>query len=744
MIPRTIVRTVVGTALSGGALVACAQAEPTAVLVKVSAQVRVRHVLVSIDNSDGTLAHCQDFDVLDPRVPSTSKASGAEGPFALPVTLALVPAGTHEEASFRVRVDGYLAGGDGTTCASSTRRVPDVRAEAVSRYVEGAVVELPMPLTLSCLFAECDAGTTCRFGRCVDPRISPDGLERVAAGRADGTPCVSIDTCERVALGAPSGPDCAYDLSAVPNAASLVPYVVYALPGSTDRYVEFLDASEFDVAGEGASRNLRLPPGLCNFVRTGVVTDVGLGAPCPAIRNRAICAESYSAASAGVLGETSRPVSDAGAGDATVGDATLGDATIGETGAETSVDAGADASVGDGGRDGEGGSSTDDASVDATSDAPSSEGGAGDGGDGGTTDGGSSPCGPTCCGVCTSGPSFVCLEEVGNLDRTLADARNGMALSGDGAHLVFLSNHPSGLPAVFTLHTGENSLTELGSAGGARPMALTTTTQFAAVGTVLSLNPTSDMTIQIEPLPGVPRPQVQFFEAPGKGHASLLASDGQYVFALYRDPNSSVQPPWVVQRIEPSNANAMTTITKSLDGLRSSTIGSPLEMTAVRNAALVAFRDVGGAETLVYFDFGSNLAPAIASLAAGLELTGLAPFPNFGGEPDFAFVRTDAVSFEVARWVPGADMEPGAPSSYASPARGLAFVDHAGGGPRYAFLGFSSTPSLFRSTAILVDSFASPEPSASNLRASSRCAYWIGDSAGLDPRIRTKRIPAPP
>ncbi|MFO0675824.1 MAG: hypothetical protein U0169_04780 [Polyangiaceae bacterium] len=748
---RIWVRRFLATLAASALGVACSSADPTAVLVKVSAQMPLRRIVIEVTNGDGARAHCQAFDVAAPD--STAAPDGTNGPFPLPVTLALVPSPGRKEATFRVQVDGYLAAGTGSECSATSRPVPDIRADAVSSYVDGAIVELPMPLTLSCFRAECDPSLTCRFGRCVDPSRAPGLLDRVAFGEADGTPCATLDACATVALAPSTSPDCDYDIPTSADVPSLVPYVVYTLPGTVERHVEFLDVSEFEVAATDGRRTLTLSPGLCNYVRANVIAEVGMSAPCPSIRNRSICAPSYVSASRAVLEGSPTGTGDGGTRDSGL-DGAFSDAGAGAAEDATAHDGSSDAFAsdaptgdgpvsdggsGEGGPDDGGASDSGDGDGDVPSDGGSDAGDdAGTSGDGGDGSAPNAPCDTSCCGQCELRPLPTCVNELGSA--AIPTALSALALSDDGQNLVFLRHETTGVDTVVHLDTTTHGVTALGELSGDPLAAVAVTNHYAVVARTPTTNPMYDMILAIYALPGATAPMNPNYAVPIRGHFPMMASDGVSVFLLYRNTEAGPAMPFVVQRIDPlAPAGGVGTV--ALDGAVSSTLGQPLAMAASEESALVAFGVPGGAQALVHFDFRSGGTTRMTTLSGSGIVSGITRRPSTSGA-EFAFHRSDAANTSIASWQPASGLPASSATLFPLESKGIAYVDYPGGGARYATLGGTTRPTVLDVLTNAFTPVANAETAASNIVANATCAYWIGDATQPSGKVRTARIPA--
>ncbi|MFO0675377.1 MAG: hypothetical protein U0169_02510 [Polyangiaceae bacterium] len=285
---RRRVRTRASVATTGLVLAfaapACSTAEPTGILVGLSSQLPLRTLVVRVENDRGDLAHCQAYDV----------GSGDPGAIPLPATLGVEPADDDAAShGVRVRVTAYTGIPARDPCARERDSDALVRAEAVTAYSHGQVLDLPMPITLSCVGVPCEGETTCRFGKCQPVIVGADGLARVDRDGAGSVACQDLSSCSEAVVLAPDGA-CRFAFpgnSTVPSGPFL-PFVVHEVDPASGRREEFLDRLDYDLVADGKTTGIRLSDGLCNLVASGVIGKVAVAFPCGPLDGRTVCAGS--------------------------------------------------------------------------------------------------------------------------------------------------------------------------------------------------------------------------------------------------------------------------------------------------------------------------------------------------------------------------------------------------------------------------------------------------------------------
>ncbi|MFO0677974.1 MAG: hypothetical protein U0169_15670 [Polyangiaceae bacterium] len=397
-------------AFAAACLVAGCSAEPsTGFLVQFSSQLDVRHLAVRVSNEDRSFTRCLDVAL---------GGAGTGDGVRLPASLGVQPEDESVRTStVRVEALAFVGAAPDHPCDAFELTPSSIRTESVAAYVPGAVLELPVPFSLSCLGLPCDPGTTCRAGTCVDARVAVDRLpRRSATGTFDGT-CFDLASCTPAEeLVVDASDRCAFPRrNGLGLPASFTPYVRLTLPDGTEARA-FLERDEFEI-GDDARPAVYLTGHLCDFARQGLVRGVGFAEACGTFPAVPVCAPPWDPAFRAIDDAVLDVVpADGGADgsprDATV-DATLqdgearqdaSDATTGGD-ATTAPDTGADsASASDSGEGGADGATGDGGADDGGADAGDGQAG-GDAGDAGGSTGGFTrvvaACG-LCCGQCVS------------------------------------------------------------------------------------------------------------------------------------------------------------------------------------------------------------------------------------------------------------------------------------------------------------------------------------------------------
>jgi hypothetical protein len=170
----TLARTAFALAISivGGACEA-EDGDDTRVMVVIDAEPAVRQVVADVELvvTSGT------GPVSGWALRHESSLTPGDGPVPWPLEVGLEPRAGNIDVSYQVVATALGVGGE--TLA---------QVRAVSGYIAGADLRLPMVFDLACLQRDtlCNETSTCLAGACVDPQIAPEDLARAGQAAADG------------------------------------------------------------------------------------------------------------------------------------------------------------------------------------------------------------------------------------------------------------------------------------------------------------------------------------------------------------------------------------------------------------------------------------------------------------------------------------------------------------------------------------------------------------------------------
>jgi hypothetical protein len=226
----------------------------------------IDEVDVTVSDGSGKTTYQQVFRASD----------GTLAPGFFPATLAVVPRDDQSLSQpFTVQVSAKKGG------------ATVVERTAVTSFVQGRSLLLPMPLRMACAAQTCAAGQTCVGGACTSPAVSADTLsnyvESDVVPEAAGSQCFDEATCLSGSTALAIGADCTFTIPAtVPSGKANVSIEWAAAPGR----VIVLDG---DDAAEGWTRNGsaqgKLSPGVCAAWLEQNAPDK---APSPAPKDKAL------------------------------------------------------------------------------------------------------------------------------------------------------------------------------------------------------------------------------------------------------------------------------------------------------------------------------------------------------------------------------------------------------------------------------------------------------------------------
>ena len=715
-----------------GLVSACSTADSTGFLVRLSSQLEIERVLLRVYGSSDSLEECIAFDVKSAKHPSGNE---------LPASLGLSPAvSAARGGTVRVSAIAYVHDSGDISCDVPTIPEPDIRAEAIVSYVEGEVLELPLPFTLSCFRSACAEPSVCRYGECVDPHIDVSKLPRVAAGDVEGTGCYAFEGCGAIIAVTPVGA-CTIAIPSGTPSSNLVPYVTYRFEDGSISGAEFLSAS--DIVVDDDAQTFRLSTGLCNLVGAGAIQSFGLAVPCAAIDERPVCPS----------GETPA----APPRDASMVDGTLTDGPPVEASTDATVpDAPRDGTISDGTPGPEASNDAADGSTDAPADAPldsaddaPADAGTGDGEAGsdagedasdGSRDGGEDGAtvtpgtcgGVSCCGPCIgTGASARCSPVLGAA--ASPPVSTNIAISGDktfwigagrqGSQSIVEQQRNAALPTL--LADGMDSAFAILAFG-------------PNTAVLRSVMQTNDVSIDFR-VATDPQPQVRLqYPLPRRIHSPVVAASSDAIYTMFRDPlDTNGEIGWHVQRTTFDGTRAFTT-SIHLDTIGAG--GTPKAMAASLDVVLVSFEEPG-TNAVVAIPFASGVP---SEVAAGLSsaANAIAPHPIAAGS--FLYSRPvgnlntiTAVTFN------GATFSTDLVTGYQANIQGLVFLQQAGTIATMAVANEANhgIERVKSGSPFETLPYTGTTANASSLRFSDGCLYWE-EGAGMDRSIHTFSIPA--
>ncbi|MFO0675866.1 MAG: hypothetical protein U0169_04990 [Polyangiaceae bacterium] len=711
--------------LAAGLLVGCESAPQTGFLVAFSTQLPLRRMVVRVFDSGGALAVCREMDL------------DAKDRAPLPATLGLQPAsGVSEGRSVRVMALGYLDGSSGS-CADANVEAADIRAEAKVTYVEGEVLDLPLPFTLSCLKVRCDGGDVCRHGRCVGVGVDASKLSRSTSGSVEGAACYRLEACGGATeLRAPRTGTCIFDLPAAVRTDDLVPYVAYDLGGDVEPAAEFLSTEDYAPIENGAA--LELSPSLCALRDAGVVLAVGVATPCEPLGREPICRASLDEGARIVeAGRATGPEVDAGTTDAARPDGTVPDA--GADGADGGVDGGADGTTPEG--------STSDAS---TSDGSSTDASATDGSDGGggasdaggdasdaggsgdaSGGGGGRPTnqclqGSDCCGLCineTSGPR--CYETLGpSFGPT--PLRSNVAMNGES---IFWISGTADAPLVNRVVPGSSMIVESFAAEGPAPFGIVTVGRDVLVVGRLGTGgrarmDTYDLT-QWRGAPPVP------FDTGDDNYVPLLASDDASAF-LVRRSSAGTTALNTVSRLVFSGPSIVTSVPATF-----TEVTSRVDFLAANGNAAALVVEGSGRVHLATVDFDGAVTIANDTTAGGPAFSSILGLgAATAGSRAFSFLGVDLPGIVSTLHIQRLGVAPMAAGFGSFPVTVVeAAVTNSVSDPGLVVIDETArTVANHVSATLDIYPLATTGANPSSLRVSGRCVAWEEDD-GMGGRV---------
>ncbi|MFO0679944.1 MAG: hypothetical protein U0169_25700 [Polyangiaceae bacterium] len=726
-------------------VVACSARAPTGFVATLSTQLPIRHVVVKISGSDDASATCLRYDVR----PGSAEPDAVE----LPASIGLQPASKEaESATVRVESFAYLGTPASDPCQDVAASKPSLRSESVVSYVPEAVYDLPVVFSLSCLGVLCDAGTTCRSGKCVPSTVDARReLARRTASGVSALACFDLGACGDVfELVRDPGDACVWRARSGRLSAAFTPYVRYRFADGREAS-EFLATDEYFVTSDGAG--VELDGTLCDAARLGFVVGVGFGDACGPRTSAPICGTSRESLDDRINEAASRTV-DAGGGDASI-DATLpdadagardgagGDATLASDGASDS------ASTNDGGADGgagDSGPSDEDGGADSGGDGGATTDGGGGGTEAGGGDGGATTdplagrnvddC-SECCGRCDpsgvpgTNACFEGFEAAGSYgsERTLATL--------DTSYLFYLDS--AGLQNQVTrLRLGAPSFPEKATIVDTQAFGIVTYgSKGLAVGRLILGG-----TASVDLFPDATMPNLGSMAGictlPSGNYERLIASDETHVYFVYRTVGTTTLD-WTFVRALPDAFGGCTTQAMMLRNVPN---GSQIAMLTAREGQVVAAVRNGLDWQAAVMNFGTNRNPSLVSVGPtgapiyGIGLYGDNALPGFLLDHAVSGSSTDStISSQSTASVPNsltlltnAKFPPHSGVEGRIPAVTEQVVAILASGSRRIDRGVIGTDSYSR--------ISTTGPNPKNLRATPKCLFWEEDGTAPSRVVR--------
>jgi hypothetical protein len=245
--------------------IGCQSQPATQFTIGVMSQIQVPKDLRSVRitaSVNGNIKFCQTYPVDD-------------GKTTLPQSLALAPEGDMSH-SVLVSVIGFAKTKDDVMSAvpddCSDRGNDAAPAQILRRsrqqYVPAKNLYVPMPLRYSCYGVECQAGETCRGGKCVSPDIDSSTLPEFAPDLLYGqtNTCFDVDAC----LGDAVGPtvidadQCIYEVPPGSNFREIGMNVRAVYEGHGVEVLDLDREEGFFIPDPSKPNRFQLAPGVCH------------------------------------------------------------------------------------------------------------------------------------------------------------------------------------------------------------------------------------------------------------------------------------------------------------------------------------------------------------------------------------------------------------------------------------------------------------------------------------------------